>query len=96
MGPHHERGKHRFHCLIAIALLFLTSPILVQSQEAAQKRVLVLYNVVRFPDPHYRSALYDFLSRKYEHQSFDLVITVAAAALDFVGSTARNSSPALL
>jgi len=41
-------------------------------------------DVVRFPDPQYISALHDFLSRKYEHQTFDLIITVATAALDFV------------
>jgi signal transduction histidine kinase/ABC-type uncharacterized transport system substrate-binding protein len=41
-------------------------------------------DVVRFPDPQYQSALRDFLRRKYEHQTFDLIITVAARALDFV------------
>jgi signal transduction histidine kinase/ABC-type uncharacterized transport system substrate-binding protein len=41
-------------------------------------------DVARFPDPQYQSALYDFLRRKYEHQTFDLIMTVAGRALDFV------------
>jgi signal transduction histidine kinase/ABC-type uncharacterized transport system substrate-binding protein len=41
-------------------------------------------DVVRFPDPRYQSALHDFLRRKYEHQTFDLIITVAGRALDFL------------
>jgi signal transduction histidine kinase/ABC-type uncharacterized transport system substrate-binding protein len=41
-------------------------------------------DVVRFPEPQYQSALRDFLRRKYEHQTFDLIITVAGRALDFV------------
>jgi hypothetical protein len=41
-------------------------------------------DVVRFSDPQYQSALHDFLRRKYEHQTFDLIITVAGRALDFV------------
>ncbi len=41
-------------------------------------------DVVRFPNPQYQSALYDFLRRKYDGQTFDLIITVARQALDFV------------
>src|SRR5262252_9266384 len=41
-------------------------------------------DVARFPDDQYRSALYEFLGRKYQHQTFDLIITVARVAIDFV------------
>lgn len=41
-------------------------------------------DVARFPDPEYRAALSDFLKRKYEHQKFDLIFTVAVSALDFM------------
>ena len=41
-------------------------------------------DVTRFPDPSYKTAFHDFLSRKYAGVTFDLIVAMQGAAIEFV------------